>query len=152
MEIAITVAVTVPTGISIFVFGQVFVVLFLERMRTQARCIEDIAQALVMYAQVYSDVEDETTPTWRKERADSASTEFRRLAALLRANARTLRYYKFWQRVHLVLPQDSVIAASKELVGLSNSCHPRDIDQIMVGIAFSDETVRLLGIDSRLVS
>ena len=45
-------------GVTVFVIGQVLVVLFLERIRTQARCVEEIAQALVLYAPFYSNKQE----------------------------------------------------------------------------------------------
>ena len=152
MEIAITVGATIGGGVTVFVIGQIFVVLFLERIRTQARCIEEIAEALVMYAQFYSSPISPKTPKGKLEQIQSASIDIRRLAALLRANAQTLRFYKVWRCLRLVQPKDKVVAASKELILVSNVCPPIGMDQINAGIAASSEALRLLGIDSGLVS
>ena len=148
MEIAITVSATVLGGIGVFVFGQIFVVLFLERIRTQARCVEDIAQALVMYGQFYSNPIDVGTPTRIREQIQAASTDTRRLAGLLRANAQTLPFYKFWRFLSLVLPKANVVVASRELILLSNVCPTKGFDEIKSGIEAHDKIVLLLGIST----
>ena len=56
MNFTLTVIATVFSGTLVFIIGQVIVVLFLERIRTQARCIEDIAQALTLYRPLYLEV------------------------------------------------------------------------------------------------
>lgn len=149
MTIAITVAPTVGSGIIVFVIGQVFVVLFLERIRTQARCVEEIAQVLVMYGPFYSNPEPSATSTERKERARSSNTDIRRLAALIRANSQTLGLYKLWRILGLVLPKDRVVAASRALILLSNVCPPNGNNQSKAGIASRDETMGPVRIDSK---
>ena len=119
-----TVFTTLITGLLIFVFSQVFVVLFLERIRMQARAIEEIAQALVVYAREYSSPLQNGEPLNNSLRYRAAESELRRLAALLEATAQTLRAYPAWQSMRLVLPRDDILEASKNLIGLSNSCPP----------------------------
>ena len=125
MSDVLLVAVTVLGGVVVFIVGQIFVVLFVERIRLQARTIEDVAVALLRYARDY------TAPTPEAElTADhrafllNAQDEFRTLAARLRASALTLRWYRFFERVRLVLPRRDVIQASRGLIGLSNSLPP----------------------------
>ncbi|MBF8303698.1 MAG: hypothetical protein HW399_73 [Dehalococcoidia bacterium] len=91
----------------------------------QARAIEEIAQALVVYAREYSSpLQRDGSLNNSGLRYREAETEFRRLAALLGATAQTLRAYSAWQSMRLVLPQDDILEASKELIGLANSCPP----------------------------
>ena len=147
MTIAITVASTVLGGITVFVIGQVFVVLFLERIRTQARCVEEIAQALVLYAQFYSNPLPPGTPNERVARVESAGIEIRRLAGLLRANAQTLRFYRIWRFCKLVMPRKDVVTASGELIFLSNMCPPTS-GEIKAVFDAENEIKKLLRIDS----
>jgi hypothetical protein len=139
---------TLIAGVVVFIVGQVFVVLFLERIRLQARTIEAIAQALVIYARDYANpvqsIED--LPEEWKRRLTEGSTELRRLAAVLRSTAETLRWYRFFERVRLVLLRRSVIEASKCLIGLSNCMPPRNDRQMMTATKFQDEISNLLNI------
>ena len=118
-------ALTILGGVVVFVVGQVFVILFAERIRLQARTVEEVAVALLRYARDY------TTPIPQDEITDEqrafllpAQDELRTLAARLRASALTLRWYRFFERVRLVLPRNNVIEASRGLIGLSNSLPP----------------------------
>jgi len=125
---------TVIAGVTIFVLSQFFVVLFLERIRIQARCVEDVAQAVTKYSNVY------TIPSHADEQADfralrqEAATELRRLSALLGSTARTLSWYPFWEGLKLVIPQDDVLEASRDLIFLSNSCNFQPGDGLLTWI------------------
>lgn len=105
MSELLTASITIVAGIVIYVSGQIFVVLFLERIRMQARTIEEIAVAIVVYGREYSspvDAEQLVQLTAEhRQRLESASDEIRRLSARLRATASTLRYYGFFERIRL---------------------------------------------------
>lgn len=141
-----TVFATLITGLLIFVFSQVFVVLFLERIRVQARTVEEIAQALVVYAREYSSpLQNGESPNNSNLKYSAAASEFRQLAALLRATAQTLRAYAVWQSMRLVLPRDDILRASEALIGLSNSCPPGR-DDYLSSAKKSDRVMQLLHI------
>lgn len=125
MSDVLLVALTVLGGVVVFIVGQVFVVLFAERIRLQARTVEEIAVALLRYARDYTGPipEDQITGDQRAFLL-TAQDDLRTLAARLRASALTLRWYRFFERVRLVLPRNNVIEASRGLIGLSNSLPP----------------------------
>ena len=139
---------TILAGIVVFVVGQVFVILFAERIRLQARTVEEIAVALVRYAREY------TNPIRPKDITDAqraiftpVSDEFRTLAARLRASALTLRWYRFFELVRLVLPRQNVIGGSRGLIGLSNSIPPHPEGGVEAADAFKTKIETLLDIE-----
>lgn len=147
-QAVITAVLTVAIGTLVFVLGQMVLVLFIERIRLQARTIEEIAEAIVQHAPEYSTLimRDESLPTEEHERLMNASDEIRRLSARLRASAVTLRYYQFFQALRLVLPKSHVIKASSSLIGLSNVIPPRDQFMISDGRKFREEIEEYLDI------
>lgn len=136
----VTFVVTIFGGIAIFFLSQVLLVLFIERIRIQARTIEEISEAIVFYGREYSAPlsagEPLTSEKWQKLR--DAADNLRRLSARLRATATTLRYYTFFETLRLILPKNRVIDASKSLMGLSNLIPPAPND-IALAIKFRKE-------------
>lgn len=147
MTTAITVLATVLSGTAVFIFGQVFVVLFLERIRIQARCVEDIAQALALYRPLYLELQPKG-PAGNREQALEASMELRRLGSLLMANSQTLRLYQLWRFLRLVFSNNQVMGVSRELTMLSQICPPLNESQIESAAAHEREIKRLLRIET----
>ncbi len=145
----LTAVLTVVIGIIVFLVGQVALVLFIERIRLQARTIEEVAEAIVHYGREYSSPlqEGEQLTPERREHLRTAADELRRLSARLRASALTLRYYGFFERLKLVLPRQNVIEASRSLMGLSNVVPPHDHRFICAGIRFRKEIEKYLDIE-----
>lgn len=139
----VTASVTAFLGIVVLVLGQIFVTLFLERIKLQARTVEEIAEALVMYARDYtnpinlSEVDEKHSEIVRMKLLETQLV-FRRLAARLRASAQTLWLYRVFETVKLVLPKADVLQASKELIGLSNS-FPPEVRQGFNGIQVAED-------------
>ena len=146
MTIAITVVATVFSGTIVFVVGQIFVVLFLERIRTQARCVEEIAQALALYRPLYLEVQP-NGPAGSSEQAREASVELRRLGSLLMANAQTIRLYRVWTFLRFVFPRSKVLAISRELIMLCQLCPPLNSGHVESAAIHEQEIKRLLGIE-----
>ena len=146
LQIFLTALVTIIGGVIIFVIGQLVVILFIERIRVQARSIEEVAQALVMFAREYS------TPVQRtqalsevhEQRLLYAQTELRRLSATLRATTQALKWYPIFELLKLVLTKENVTNASRSLIGLSN-CVPPSEDLINASIVFRREIETYLG-------
>ncbi len=145
----VTAALTVAVGALVFVLGQIALVLFIERIRLQARTIEEISEAIVHYGREYSVplMKGEQLAPEKVERLRIAVDTLRRLAARLRASAVTLRYYRLLQALRLVLPRDSVIEASRSLMGLSNVLPPHDEHSIQAAIEFRKEVEQYLNIE-----
>jgi len=142
----VTAALTLFVGILVFLFGQVVLVLFIERIRIQARTIEEIAETIVHYAREYSSpIKVEQLTTEKQEELRSRADHLRILSARLRATALTLRYYRLFEWLRLVLPRDRVINASGSLMGLSNVIPP-DHDTLRMGIRFRKEVEDYLNI------
>ena len=146
-EAIITAALTLFVGILVFLFGQVAVVLFVERIRIQARTIEEIAETIVHYAREYSSpLKVEQLTTKQREELRSRADHLRILSARLRATVLTLRYYHLFEILRLVLPRERIINASASLMGLSNIIPP-DSDTIKTGQEFRKEVEDYLNIE-----
>jgi hypothetical protein len=142
----VTAALTLFVGILVFLFGQVMLVLFIERIRIQARTIEEIAETIVHYAREYSSpLKNEQLTSEKLAELRSRADHLRILSARLRATAVTLRYYRLFEWLRLALPRDRVIKASGSLMGLSNIIPP-DNDTIKLGIEFRKEVENYLNI------
>ncbi|MDA1129381.1 MAG: hypothetical protein O2913_11885 [Chloroflexi bacterium] len=167
MNFALTVIATVVSGTTVFVIGQVIVVLFLERIRTQARCIEDVAQALTLYRPLYLEAladdghvrrvtaspaihyppGSERIKTDERIAADAASVELRRLGSLLMANSQTIRLYGLWRFIRLVFPKSWILGVSRELIMLSQVCPPANEAQVESAAIHERELKQLLKIE-----
>ena len=130
----------------VFLIGQVILVLFIERIRLQARTIEEIAETIVHYARDYSSpLNIDQLTNEKREELRSKADHLRILSARLRATAVTLKYYRLFEMIRLVLPRERIIEASKSLMGLSNATPP-DSDTLRDGINFRKEVEDNLGI------
>lgn len=118
----ITAVLTILGGVIVYVSGQIVSKFFIEPYQEYRKTVGEIAHALVYYANVSANIKNELQ--------DEASTAFRDKAALLRARAYEIPFYK-WFALTLrkrIPPFDSVIIASNALIGLSNSVHGNDYD------------------------
>ena len=114
-------ALTVPTGLSVFVIGQIASGLFVERINIQARTIEEIAQKLVIHAATYPSSYAGALDYDTQRMLADVRMDFRRLAALLSSSVQTLSWYPVFQWMRLVKTQEQVLSAARALIGLSNS-------------------------------
>jgi hypothetical protein len=105
----------------VFVLGQLASGLFVERINSQARAIEEIAQKLVIYASVYSSCYSGSLDNVTKRKLEEVQMDFRRLAALLSSTIQTLSWYALFEALHLVKSRDQVRIAVAEIIGLSNT-------------------------------
>ncbi|MDP4279349.1 MAG: hypothetical protein QQM50_02210 [Dehalococcoides mccartyi] len=125
-----TAAFTIIGGTIVFIAGQFFAITFFERIRQQARTIEEISEALVTYAQYYSTVfefdtefADEVRKNQLKDAFISAQKHLRTLSGRLRTTCVTLPGYSFFAEIRFVKKRKQIEKASKALIGLSN-CIP----------------------------
>lgn len=102
-------------------FGQLFSKALLEPAIEARRVRGQIAYALVLYADVYSN------PGGNKaEPMVEASKELRRLASELLARTYSVPGYGFFEALRFLPKIADVEAASRDLIGLSNSVHHGD--------------------------
>ena len=121
MNTAGVVALTVLTGLLIFVLGQLALGLFVERINIQARAIEEIAQKLVIHASIYSSPYGCSLDAETRLKLEEIRLDFRRLAALLSSTVQTLTWYPLFEELHLVKSREQVQSAASAILGLSNS-------------------------------
>ncbi len=114
-----TAAVTVLGGTTVYVSGQLFSKLIFEPALELRKTIGLVATALTEYANLYSSAG--ATHDFLIQPSIEASKSIRRLAAQMQAQAYGIIGYGVLQKLSVVPPRDDVIAAVKELIGLSNS-------------------------------
>lgn len=109
----VTAVVTVLIGVSIYSLGQMILKFTIEPIHKQDELRGEIADALIFYANVYSNPGVSPQHT-------QASVRFRQLASLLLSKTRLIRMYDFFSRIGLVPREQSVLKAHSNLIGLSN--------------------------------
>ena len=114
-------ALTVLTGVLVFVLGQLASGLFVERINVQARAIEEIAQKLVVHAAIYSSPHEGSIDDVTRRKLEEVQMDFRRLAALLSSTIQTLKWYPLFQSMRLVEKREKVRRTVDEIIGLSNT-------------------------------
>ncbi len=77
-------------------------------------------------------------PPEKQEELRSRAKHLRILSARLRATVLTLRYYRLFEWLRLVLPRDRIVKASGSIMGLSNIIPPNNSD-IELAIGFRKE-------------
>ena len=119
--ILLTSCLTVLTGTTLFVIGQIVSKFLIEPILEQRRVIGEIAYSLIFYARDY------TSPgLGKRDRMDEASEVLRQHASQLRARTHAIPWYGFWALLRRVRKYEDVLEASKRLIGLSNSIHQGD--------------------------
>jgi len=118
--------VTIISGVSVFIVGQLIVKLFVEPFQNYRKTVSDIAYALVVYANVYANV-----GLVDKALEKEASKEFRDLASRLQSYIYLLPYYQCIALLTSLPSRDSLIGVSNDLIGLSNGISASNIDLII---------------------
>jgi len=117
-KIILTSGLTIFGGVFVYTFGQIISKFFIEPIHDQSRCIGEISDSLIFYANLYHN-----PGTGKFDDMEKASIVLRQQASLLIAKTNIIRWYSFFEFLMLVLKRSSVIEASKILIGLSNSIH-----------------------------
>lgn len=115
-KIVLTSSFTIVGGVIIYIFGQIFSKFFIDPMAEQRKTIGEIADALIYYANIYSNPSSNNS-----ERRNTAHLKLRELATLLRSKTHLIPKYKFFEKWGLVIKVESIREASNNLIGLSNS-------------------------------
>ena len=117
MEEVLTASITVVVGVVVFVAGQIVVRFMIDPVHEQKKHVGLIADALIFYADIYSNpgVID------AEEVVKEASATLRSLAGQLMAKSNGVPLYWLLGALWLVPKWDSVLVARRELIGLSHS-------------------------------
>lgn len=114
---------TVLIGVLVLVVGQVVIRFVLEPLQDQRKTIAEIGAALIVYANVYANVE--SLKSAGNPRADDlrfeAERRFRFLASQMRAQTAMVPAYRLIAWVFRLPSRPDVYAASKSIIGLSNA-------------------------------
>jgi len=113
---ALTSAVTVLTGVVVFVAGQLFLKFAIEPLQEQRRAIGRVAHALVFFQDLYMN-----PGVARPELNETASRALRDAACDLLAQTNGVPNYEMWETMNAVRPRSDVLKAHGHLIGLSNS-------------------------------
>jgi len=116
-----TVFITVLSGVITFVIGQLVVKLILDPVQDLKKTIGQISHVLVERANV---IANPGVPS--KEIMDDTSDSLRRLSAQLHAHLYLVPLYKQTSTVFRLPSKDALLAASSNLIGLSNSVYRAD--------------------------
>lgn len=116
--LAIWIATTI-TAVAVFTVGQVIMVVFVERIRNQAKAIDFAAETLAKYE---IDLELSLSRTMTSEevsRYHHVASELRVSGARLISSATTLRYYKLFEITRLVTSKRDILSAASEMIAIS---------------------------------
>lgn len=111
-----TSALTVITGAAVYTLGQLISKFVIEPIHKQKEVIGDIANALVLYANI-------NPGTSKPEKAEEASKRFRQLSGLLRSRSYLIPGYDRMAKIKLVPLRTDIEKAASSLIGISNSVY-----------------------------
>ena len=121
-KIFLTSGLTIFGGVLVFSIGQIVSKFLIEPIYEQSKCIGEIADALIFYADVYSD------PGYQKlgeseGRREEARKSLRQYASLLISKTHMVRCYALFEKIKCmrVPTRKNIFEASENLIGLSNS-------------------------------
>jgi hypothetical protein len=122
-KIFLTSSVTILGGVLIFVLEKIVEIFFINLIHKQKQVIGDICDKLIFYADLYSNPFNQKIPQSPEiiNRYIRARDEVRSLASLLNSRTQQITWYGFFAKLHIVLPQENIQEASRNLIALSNS-------------------------------
>lgn len=104
----------IASGVLIFVVGQAFLRFVMEPVQELHKLRGEVTSALIYYANVYISQEK------LEPRADEGARLYRQQASKLMALISATPFYRFWHYFRIVPRYQDAVAASRELIGLSN--------------------------------
>jgi hypothetical protein len=138
---------TAVCGVAVFVIGQLVAKFLIDPLQEQKRLIGEIAASIILYSNVGSGIESHYYNQIRllgqsddpskdinidryKElinaewaRSDEAAKVLRRQATELLSKTNAIPCYRLLSYLRQVPPLDDIVAASSELIGMSNATH-----------------------------
>lgn len=133
---------TITIGVTIFVFGQIFLKLFIDPWQLQRECIAKISHHLLLYRHVYSN-----PGVLSEEKNRDVGNEARKLASELIASCNRIPFYKFLSKSGLFPTIKTISKVQRNLIGLSNSTFdvlPNQADVNTETIKEIKESLRLI--------
>ena len=123
----ITIFATVISGTLIFVIGQIILKFIIEPIHKQKEIIGGIADALIYYADVFSNpvFKDESKNSGIGKKREKGHEEFRKFASQIVSKMSLIPYYKALSILRVVIEKRKIIKARGNLIGLANGTHPR---------------------------
>ena len=106
---------TILAGAGAFVLGQIVLKLVIEPVHGLKTTIADVADKLILYANIYSNPEQA-----RYQSEDAVSKEFRILSSRLQSGMHLVPGYQITARLFGLPRQENIIEASKNLISLHN--------------------------------
>ena len=146
-NILLTSSFTVIGGIIILVSGQIIVKFLIEPLQEHAKLRGEIVEAIIFYSNAGSGIEryylenlretenvDEPLKKITRERyeeliktnwkkSDEAAIKLRQQAGQLLARTYAIPYYRLWAIFGQLPSLENIVAASSNLIGMSNSVH-----------------------------
>ena len=118
-KILLTAVATILGTVLVFIASQLIGKLVIDPVHDLKKLLGEIRYALVFHAQAI------LTPVGDRTGEDEAATVLRRLSCDLLSKIGAIPFYNFWAAISRgFLPKrPNAIAASKQLMGLSNSVH-----------------------------
>jgi len=141
----ITVFLTVLSGVLVFVLGQIFSKFFIEPIYEQKEIKGKISDALIFYANLYTNPKLGNEFDRPKERGD-ATLLFRNLACELVSKTHMIPCYKYLSILQIVTKRKNIFDAHHDLIGLSNSMYPSDHTQTINNSRYRDNLEKTLNL------
>ena len=117
-KIVLTSCLTIFGGVFVFTIGQLISKFLIEPIHEQSKCIGEIADALIFYANLYA-----SPGTDMPEKRHEASKSLRQYGSLIISKTHMIKFYSLLEKLGLVRKQKDILEASQELIRLSNSIY-----------------------------
>ena len=112
----VTSALTVLTGVLVFVLGQIVLEFYIKPIKRQDELIVEITDALIYYADIWAN------PGFASDEIIiDASGNLRKLSSQLRAVSNSIRGYSWFASRNIVISYNNLNKITENLIGLSNS-------------------------------
>ena len=123
-----TVFITVLSGVLIFVLGQLLLKFILDPIHKQRETIGDIADSLIYYSNLYTNLMGTYIP--EHEERKIASEKVRQLSTVLVSRTHLIPFYAYLAFFKCVPKEKHIKEVASDLIGLSNGMFAREWDHI----------------------
>jgi hypothetical protein len=152
-------ALTILAGVIVYVLGRFVEVAGLQPLAEQRRIMAEVATALTMYANLYTNPKSvagdkpehvdqgvwEAAVAREDELYREASGTLRELSARLQGHNLSIPWYGLWARLGLAPSRQHVLMAGANLIGISNMISP-SLDLIQQNMQWRSDILRNLGL------
>ncbi len=107
---------TIFSGVSIFVIGQIVIIFFIEPIHQLKNHVRQVLDDLIYYADIYSNPGEHN-----KQNFNDTNKVLRRNASKLRSLANSIHFYEKWEIIFHLPSKNNILIASRKLIFLSNS-------------------------------